>query len=128
MHQRSLGTILGDITVLAREMFSSRCLPRLINARSNRGFPIGSPESGILSFWGPRFGILKKYGRGIQDCIYGRDAGFNVIMKRDPRNRHFEAPRSGEKFKINSTFAFGNDGNDRKFKLSILDHADTCLL
>ena len=48
----------------------------------------------------------------------GLDAGFNVIMKRDPGNRHFEAPRSGtsdgEKIKINSTFAFGNDGNDRK--------------
>ena len=48
----------------------------------------------------------------------GLDAGFNVIKKRDPGNRHFEAPRSGisdgEKIKINSTFAFGNDGNDRK--------------
>ena len=47
------------------------------------------------------------------DCIYGRDAGFNVLTKRDLGNRHCEAPRSGisvgEKFKINSTFAFGND-------------------
>ena len=59
-------------------------------------------------------------------------AGFNVITKRDPGNRYFEAPRSmisdGEKFKTNSTFAFENDGNDRKFKLSILHHADMCLL
>lgn len=75
-----------------------------------------------------RFGILKKYGSVIQDCIYERDVGFDVSMKRDPGNRHFEAPRSREKFKINSTFAFGHDGNHRKFKLSILDHADTCLL
>ena len=60
-------------------------------------------------------------GFGIRDCIYGRDAGFNVITKRDPGNRHFEAPRSG----ISDD---GNDRNDRKFVLSILHHAYTCLL
>ena len=39
--------------------------------------------------------------------------GFSVIMKRDPGNRHFEAPRvgisDGEIFKINSTFTVGKD-------------------
>lgn len=41
---------------------------------------------------------------------FRRDAGFSVITKRDPGNRHFEAPRLG------ISFALGNDGNDRKFK------------
>ena len=51
--------------------------------------------------------------------LYGRDTGFSVNTKRDPGNCRFEAPRSGisdvENFKINSTFAVGDDGNDRKF-------------
>ena len=42
-----------------------------------------------LAFWSPGFGILKKYGIGIRDCIYGRDAGFSVFTKQDARNRHF---------------------------------------
>ena len=55
------------------------------------------------------------------------------IWERDPGNRHFKAPRSGiscgEKFKISATFAVGNaDRNNRRFKLSILHHADSCLL
>ena len=80
-----------------------------------RGSPIGFSGSGIWAFWSPRFRILKKYGSGIRDCIYGRYVGFSVITKRDPGNRHFEAPRSGisdgGEFKINPTFAIGNDGN-----------------
>ena len=47
-------------------------------------------------------------------------AGFSVNAKRDPGNRHFEAPRfgisDGQKLKINTIFAVVNDGNDRKFK------------
>ena len=42
--------------------------------------------------------------------------GFNIIVKRDPRNCHFEALRSGisdaEKVKINSTFTSSKDRNN----------------
>ena len=39
--------------------------------------------------------ILKKYGRGIQDCIYGSYAGFSVIIKWDSGSCSLKAPRSG---------------------------------
>ena len=85
-----------------------------------------------MAFWSTGFEILTKYGSGIRDCIYGWDAGFDVITKQDPGNRCCKAPRSrisdGEIFKINSTFVFGNHGNDREFKLSILHHANMCII
>ena len=50
----------------------------------------------------------------------------------DSGNRRLKAPRSGildgENFEMKSTFAAGNDGNDRKFNLSIVHHPDTWLL
>ena len=48
--------------------------------------PVGFSGSGIYPFWSLGFGILKKYGREIQDCIYGSYAEFSVIMKWDSGN------------------------------------------
>ena len=60
---------------------------------------------------------------GIRDCIYGRDAGFSAIVKRDPGNSHLKAPRSGisdgENFKTKLNFSCKQRLKDRKFKLSI---------
>ena len=47
---------------------------------------MGFSGSGIYSFWNLGFVIVKKYGRGIQDCIYGSYVGFSIIMKWDSGN------------------------------------------
>ena len=48
---------------------------------------------------------------GIRDCIYGRYAGFSVIMKRDPGDSHLKAPGflTAKIFKRYSTLAVSND-------------------
>ena len=56
---------------------------------------MGFSGSGIYPFWSLGFGILKKYGRAIQDCIYQSYAGFNVIMNWDSGTCCLKAPRSG---------------------------------
>ena len=56
---------------------------------------MGFSGSGIYPFWSLGFVIVKKYGTGIQDCIYGSYVGFSIIMKWDSGNCCLKAPRSG---------------------------------
>ena len=48
-----------------------------------QGSPTGFLGSRMWPFWSWGFGILKKYGSGIQDYVYGSDAGFSVTAKWD---------------------------------------------